>query len=274
MFEISITTVLLRIIIGTTVGFTIGLTGIGGGVLILPALSLILGMPASTCVGTATLYAALTQLMSSYRHHKLKNINYPAALVVLAGGIPAAAATAMFLNRHAESLKDNAQALAKYESNRELFIGAVIAVAAMMLIADLFNKRRRRKVKPPAEFKKVTLDKAPGAIFTGASVGFLIASTSVGGGVITIPLLITLFKLPAARAVGSASLITLLLTATTSIVYGKGGMVDIATAIIMAAGSIAGVYIGSKLTLKIPDKMLQTIIIAIIIVAAAAMMIR
>lgn len=269
--DFTATAIAIRLAIGVVIGFTIGMTGIGGGVLVLPALTILLGMPPSMAVGTASLYASVTQVMASFHHYKLKNINFPAAGIVLAFGIPAAAVTGILLNQHALKLKGDLTALASYEQTRQVFIGIVIIAAAVMLISDLLHKSKRHNVQPTPELEKIKLRELPGSILLGLTIGFLIASTSVGGGVITIPLLIIIFKLPAARSVGTSSLITLFLTATTSFIYGKGGILDIPTALIMAGGSISGVYAGSKLTAKLPEKVLQGIIIGIIIIAAIAM---
>jgi len=65
------------------------------------------------------------------------------------------------------------------------------------------------------------------------------------------------------------------LTLLTSAIYGsKGGAMDWTTAVVMSAGSLAGVPAGSKLSVKMPDKILQGIVIVLIFIAAVLMIFK
>lgn len=61
------------VIAGLTVGFIVGLTGVGGGSLMTPIL-LWFGIPPSTAVGTDLLYAAFTKMGGVYVHHKKRTL--------------------------------------------------------------------------------------------------------------------------------------------------------------------------------------------------------
>jgi len=58
----------VRILIGLVVGTLIGLTGLGGGVLLLPILIFGLGVPAIKAVGSDALFNFLTKIPSSTVH--------------------------------------------------------------------------------------------------------------------------------------------------------------------------------------------------------------
>ena len=84
-----------------------------------------------------------------------------------------------------------------------------------------------------------------------------------------------LFGLEARRTVGSSIFIAVVLTLLTSLIYGsKGGAMDWTTAAVMSAGSLAGVSPGSKLSVKMPDKLLQGIVITLIFIAAVLMIFK
>ena len=106
----------------------------------------------------------------------------------------------------------------------------------------------------------------------GAICGGLIGATSIGGGVLIVPMLIVLFGLPASRVVGSAIFIAFILTLDTALIYGSCGEQDVVTASIMAAGSIVGVYHGSKLSVRTPEMLLRAIVVALVLVAAIMML--
>ena len=71
---------IIELIIGTSIGLTIGMTGIGGGVLLMPALTVILSIPASIAVGTASLYSFLTKIYATIEHIRFKNLKYKPCL--------------------------------------------------------------------------------------------------------------------------------------------------------------------------------------------------
>ena len=65
---------LIRLILGLFIGFCIGLTSIGGGVLVLPALTVLLKLDPLVAVGTTTLYAFLTKITALFHHLHLKRL--------------------------------------------------------------------------------------------------------------------------------------------------------------------------------------------------------
>ena len=73
---------------------------------------------------------------------------------------------------------------------------------------------------------------------------------------------------------GSSIFLALIMTMITSFIYGLKGQQEILTAIIMALGSIIGVYFGSKLTTKIPDKFLKIIVLFLMIFGCAILSIN
>ena len=94
------------IIAGLTVGFIVGLTGVGGGSLMTPIL-LWFNIPPSTAVGTDLLYAAFTKTGGIYAHNKKSNINWVITGWLSLGSIPAALLTLWILH----SIKTDVTAL-------------------------------------------------------------------------------------------------------------------------------------------------------------------
>ena len=86
-----------RLLSGAIIGFSIGLTGVGGGVLILPTLTILFGMDTTVAVGTASLYSFITRVTGTFHHYKLKTIKLAVAIWVLVGAIPANIAASWFV---------------------------------------------------------------------------------------------------------------------------------------------------------------------------------
>ena len=78
----------LRIFIGLIVGTLIGMTGLGGGVLLLPILIFGLGVPAIKAVGSDALFNFITKIPSSIVHLKKETVRRKVVLALAGGSIP------------------------------------------------------------------------------------------------------------------------------------------------------------------------------------------
>src|SRR5215831_9689383 len=78
----------VRILIGLVVGTLIGLTGLGGGVLLLPILIFGLGVPAIKAVGSDALFNFVTKIPSSIVHLSKGTVRRKVVLALAAGSVP------------------------------------------------------------------------------------------------------------------------------------------------------------------------------------------
>ncbi len=102
----------------------------------------------------------------------------------------------------------------------------------------------------------------------GVLGGFLGGLFGVGGGTIFVPLLMFLKGFDVHRAIGTSLLIIIFTALSGALFHGKAGMVDWKAAVIMGVFSFLGVWLGTKLSLKLEAVMLQRIF-AIFLVAVA-----
>ena len=66
-----------------------------------------------------------------------------------------------------------------------------------------------------------------------------------------------------------------MLTLVTSLSYFSGeSSMDATTAAVMAVGSLVGVPFGSKLSVQLPEKILQSVVICLILAAAVMMLLN
>ena len=267
-FDLTIADILLRVLLGMVIGFCIGLTGVGGGVLVLPALTLILRIDPITAVGTTTLYAFLTKITATIHHHKLKTIDWAISARFLRGAVPANIITALWVSSHGGDLHFK-QALTR-------FIVGVIFFSVFIMVLNMITRSRPKVVEKQHELaehiQETKVVRIELCILLGVICGGLIGATSIGGGVLIVPMLIILFGLPASRTVGTAIFIAFILTMITSLIYGTHGEQDRVTAVIMATGSLAGVYYGSKLSVRMPEFFLRVIVVVLVLVAAIMML--
>lgn len=251
----------LEISIGFSVGLAIGLTGVGGGILILPVLIHILKIPPVLAVGTGLVFSSVSRIIGTISHFSAKTIRFRRSFYFLIGGTPGVIVSSKLVNSLLKIY--DTETVNSYLQN---FIGIIVLIASIVIILQLFsvhNEKRNNLIKQ-SRILPVSLSEKLLAMLIGCLIGILIGATSVGGGVFIIPLFIILFKANTKQAVGTSIFISLFLSILGSIVYFIHGNIEISTTVMLCLGAIGGVFLGSRLTDKIPEPAL-IIIIAIIV---------
>src|SRR5438132_7397928 len=78
-----------KILVGFVVGVLIGLSGIGGGVLLLPVLIYGLGVPAIIAVGSDALFNFFTKIPAGLMHFRKGRVGPKTVLALPVGSVPA-----------------------------------------------------------------------------------------------------------------------------------------------------------------------------------------
>ncbi len=280
MLGFGLTGLFFRLLAGAIVGFSIGLTGVGGGVLILPTLTLLFGMDTTVAVGTASLYSFITRVTGTLHHFKLKTINLTVALWFLVGAMPANVAASWFVAATVRRLGAGSEAVASFQANLNTFVAIIILLSCLLLVVNLIRdmcKTKAARGEMSAMATRINghpvLTKLVAAIL-GIAGGALMGATSVGGGVLIIPMLIIFFGMTSLQTVGTSFLITLILTLITSIIFLTQGQVDYGTGISMAIAAMLTVPVGTKLSVNMPERLLKFVVVSVIIVAVAWMLIK
>ncbi|MCJ8329669.1 MAG: sulfite exporter TauE/SafE family protein [Lentisphaeria bacterium] len=260
---------------GAGIGFFIGMTGVGGGVLVLPVLTRFFGIETTAAVGTGSLYAFLTKILAGIAHFKLKTIDYRTAGYFLLASIPVTILSAWYISSRSG---DNKQ----FQENLSFWIAWVIIGCGVMMIWNFYkrfiSKGKEDEAETTDDKSELPETKSRGHFIVGLllamTVGGIVGATSITGSLL-LPLMIVFFRLPIKKAVGTTILIAGVLAMVTAAVYAifsPGKNVLWQMAIIMSIGSIAGVWLGSKLTVKLPSKPLRAVVIIIVFVAGISMM--
>ena len=278
LVDFTVFGICVRLLLGLLIGFCIGLTGVGGGVLVLPSLTVILGLPASVAIGTSNLFAAITRLSATYHHLKLKTVDMQAAKAFLVGAVPASVVASLLISRYASKAADGSGDHGDYQAKLYYFVACTVLACGSLLFFNMLKSFWARK-KKEVDGASRGLNLSPvarrwAALFAGLLTGTIVGMTSVGGGVLIIPLLIAVFGLSASRTVGTSLFIALPLTIVASASFAMGGHLDAWTAVLMAAGSLVGVPFGSRLSVKMPEKALQAVVISIILLSGLSMILK
>jgi uncharacterized membrane protein YfcA len=115
--------------VGLGAGFLAGLLGIGGGVVMVPAMVLLFGFDQHVAQGTSLLVIIPAALTGSYTHHRRGRLVLRDAALLAAGGVVGAVIGSVF----ALSLEDAIL--------RRLFAAVIIVTALRMLLPKRWFQR-------------------------------------------------------------------------------------------------------------------------------------
>jgi len=249
---------------GFLVGLIVGITGVGGGSLMTPLLVLVFGVSPATAVGTDLLYASLTKSLGGWVHGKRGSVDWKVVGLLSLGSLPAAVVTITLLKY-----------LALDEKTLRGLVTSVLSVALLLtatalLLKDQIKKIARRKDGTVYELHHRYL---PGAtIATGIVVGVLVTISSVGAGVLgTVALLFLYPRMPAVKVVGTDIVHAVPLTAIAGMGHMALGTVDLVLLAGLLLGSLPGIYIGSHLSSKVPEKVLRPLLATMLLIIGARM---
>jgi len=253
---------ILSIGLGFVLGFLVGMTGVGGGALVAPALYVILGLPYTQAVGTSLVYASFTKIFSFIQHLRQLNVKWNLAFAYGLGGIPAAIAGSELVH------------LAEPLTKRffPLLMGFLLmGVSAMILFESAFFHRELVKPFSPDRFTRPGRLAVVGYMIL---VGGLVGMTSVGSGSLVILSLIYLFQMPVRQMVGTDITIAIFMIIPAGATHFLVGGVNSRTLVFLLLGALAGAVLGSKATMKVPDRILKTTIACLIMVSSIATILK
>jgi len=106
-------------------------------------------------------------------------------------------------------------------------------------------------------------------IIVGVAAGMLSGLVGLGGGVIIVPALVFLLGFSQYQATGTSLGILLLPAGIFAVMnYYKKGYIDIKVVLLIFAGFLLGGYLGSKISLSLPQATLKKIFAVVLILIA------
>ena len=248
--------------IGALVGLLVGLSGVGGSSLMAPLLILVVRLHPLAAIGTDLLYSVPTKVLGAYLHGRQGTVDRTTLLRLSLGGVPAAILGIVVLVQIRSHIDPTAlNALLKH------LVGIMlILVAALILSAPRLAARSRKEPEPEAQAGRAQL------IALGALVGFCVSLTSIGSGSLTVPILYVLApQLGLRRVIGSNIAFAAILVPVAALGHLGLGDVDLPIVGNLLLGSLPGVFVGSKLCARLPDRWLRPAMAAIMVWAGVVL---
>lgn len=250
---------LAKILIGFGVGTLIGLTGLGGGVLLLPVLIFGLRIPAIIAVGSDALFNFLTKIPASVLHLQKGTVRRRVVIALACGSVPGSILGVTFL-QHLRNI---------YGSGVNDFIKSAVGLLLVCIPALLMFQGR---IEEHLAKRQPTLKSFAGMSVIGVVGGFLVGMTSVGSGSIIMMLLLLFYSFAPKVMVGTDIVHAVILTGVTSLLHWKLGNVDIRLVGSLLLGSIPGGLLGSHLSTRVPVLWLRRILCAVLLMTGARML--
>jgi uncharacterized membrane protein YfcA len=232
---------------GFLVGAMVGLTGVGGGSLMTPILMLVFGQPATTAVGTDLVFASITKLAATVSYGQTRRVDWPVVGRLAIGSLPASAAVILWfwLTRRTPGVVD----------------GLVLKALAAMLVVTAFGLlgqtlfRRFGVQLTAASLNRTERFRPALTVATGIVLGVAVTLTSVGAGALGVVALLYLYplRLTADRLVATDIAHALPLTLVAGLGHASLGHLDAPILGCLLLGSIPGVLLASRLTIRLPQ---------------------
>lgn len=255
----------LKAVAGLLVGFTVGLTGMGGGALMTPILVLLFGVNPSTAVSSDLLTSLIMKPVGATVHFRKGTVNWALTRWLVVGSVPAAFAGVFVLN-HLGTGDDVARRI-------KTLLGWALIVAAVSMIARAFLGARARAraaresgraaATSPVQVKRVA------TILIGLAGGFIVGMTSVGSGSLMIVMLLLLYpQLSAKELVGTDLVQAIPLVGAATVSHALFGDVDVGLTGSLLIGSLPGVYLGARVSSRAPDALIRPVLVVVLMASA------
>ncbi len=266
------THVILLGIVGLVGGTFGAMVGLGGGVFIIPALTLFLGVPIHSAISASLIavVATSTTAAAAYVREDLSNMRLGMTMETmtvagaLVGGFVGAALSKGVL--------------------QGIFGAVMICVSVYMVVAkravrgslahdaDLGALGHSYYDRNQQTVVSYRVHRLPVGMGVSGIAGAVSGLLGVGGGFLKVPVMVLGMGVPVRAAVSTSSFMIGVTACASSAVYFARGMIDPAVAVPVVLGTTVGAFIGSKLTLRIKSSVL-TVILAVVLFALSIQMI-
>jgi uncharacterized membrane protein YfcA len=244
--------VLIYLLLGVLFGYLGGLFGIGGGLIAIPVLGVFFGYSEQVAQGTALVMIVPNVILGLWHYIRKVGMDARLALTLALSAVPFTYICARFATR----LPGNPLRIA--------FAIFIVAIAAQMAWRTF--GRKGLQAPRPAPW--------PVAGIVGAIGGSLSGFFSVGGAVFAVPAMSALFDLSHVAAQGMGLALVAPGTIVSIITYASAHDVDWIPGIALAAGGALAVPHGVNLAKRLPERVLRSLFIVLMLASAAGLILR
>jgi uncharacterized membrane protein YfcA len=237
----------IAIVIGVLSGFVAGLFGVGGGILIVPALVLVLGVEQRLAHGTSLAAIVPIAVGGVFGYVWSGSVDWAAVMILAGGAALGAVAGTHALHRLPQRVL------------RAVFSFYLLATAVSLFL----------NVGSTAAQEQLTLLTVSGLVLIGLAAGTIAGLLGVGGGLVMVPAMILLLSMPVTLAKGTSLAVTVPTAVVGTLRNLTSRNVDLILAAVVGLTGMAASYGGARLSVTL-DPRLSKVLFACLLVAVAA----
>lgn len=237
--------ILLELVLGTGIGFSLGLLGGGGSILTVPALVYLIGQTPQMAVMVSLVIVGANSLMGALMHRSQGTLDWKVALLFGGAGMLVSYFSANLSKRLPPALL------------------MVIFALLMLVIGVMLFSRDAKTTEIVSTSKPLWL-----TVSSGAGVGFLTGLLGVGGGFLVVPALVMLVGLPAQIAVGTSLMVIAMNSAAGFLGHIGNNHIDLLMVVIFVSAGLIGTFAGAKISKLISSEKLQKAFAVFVVVLA------
>jgi len=247
------------VVSGFAVGLLVGMTGVGGGSLMTPLLTLLFGVSPAVAVGTDLAFASITKGVGTFTHRLRGTVHWDIVRRLCIGALPAALLASLSLKYFGTLNQDIGQLI------RYMIGGSVL----LTVVALLFKRKMLEWITAHPERQLQGRSLALATIVSGAVLGVLVTISSIGAGAIGATVLVLLYpRLTAAEVAGTDIAYAVPLTAIAAVGHWWLGSIDWNLLLALLVGSLPGITLGSYVARAVPEKLLRGLLAGILVTVA------
>jgi len=256
--------ILLAVAVGLLVGLLVGLTGVGGGALLVPILVLCLHISPIVAVGTGALFITVTKIGAACSYYRKNLVDVRLALRMAMGSLPGAALGVGGLGLVRAHMGENVNSFLK------LFIGILLILTPGLAFLQSYLKRTGKKSLRDRLPKWITPES--GAVVVGLIGGLLVGMTSMGSGSVIMTLLVLFYSRPLPTLVGTDIAHAVILGTVAGAGHLALGTPDFRLLAALLIGSIPSAWYAANIATKVQVSWLRAVLFALIFVAGLLML--
>jgi uncharacterized membrane protein YfcA len=234
--------------VGLLIGIAVGCVGIGG-VLMIPILTLALGIDIKHAIAAALLSYLPSGFVAVALYARRGSVPWREAWLLCLAALPAA-----YFGARAASLAP--PGLLETLIGLRLLAGGIYALRGAYRVAA-----------PPSPLA------APLVLGLGGGTGFVSALTGAGGAFVLLPILL-LLDVPVLSAIGLGQAIAIPIAGVASLANAAAGLIDPILSAVLAVSLVVGIAIGTPIAHALPQPRLRRLLGGIVVLSGVAMLAR
>jgi hypothetical protein len=258
--------VIVTVLIGLIVGALVGMSGIGGAILLLPVMIIALKVPPLVAIGSDAVFAAITKIGAATVHWRQKTVDFRLVALLGAGSIPGALLGFSILARLQTTFSNDIGIIL------ERMIGVLLLIVPFVMVGQTYLVRRRAaRDRTGGQVRREPT--AARTVLIGLTGGLLVGMTAVGSGSIILVLLLLSFRRSPTVLVGTDLVHAVALTGLTGAMHVIAlHSVDFELVELLLIGSLPGAFVGARLSRRISPLKLRSALLVLLVCAGVLLL--